>query len=83
MFFVVEMSDTVRIHPWLFNVNQEDSISVELNKKLANKVVLPSTFSELDFVGLLLVSAFISEISDCSISMGKLQVVGQNLPLQA
>lgn len=38
MFFVVEMSDTVRIQPWLFNVNQEDAISVELNKKLANKV---------------------------------------------
>ncbi|XP_077976313.1 DNA-directed RNA polymerase III subunit RPC8-like [Styela clava] len=39
MFFVIEMTDTVKIQPWLFNVNQLDAISVELNKKLANKVV--------------------------------------------
>lgn len=38
MFYVVEMTDTVKIEPWLFNVNRADAISVALNKKLANKV---------------------------------------------
>ncbi|XP_033631113.1 DNA-directed RNA polymerase III subunit RPC8-like [Asterias rubens] len=39
MFLLAEMTDTVRIEPWLFNVPLNDAIAEELNKKLANKVV--------------------------------------------
>ncbi|XP_072028275.1 DNA-directed RNA polymerase III subunit RPC8-like [Amphiura filiformis] len=39
MFLLAEMTDTVRIEPWLFNVKLNDAITEELNKKLANKVV--------------------------------------------
>ena len=38
MFVLAEMTDTVRIEPWLFNVKLNNAISEELNKKLANKV---------------------------------------------
>ena len=40
MFVLAEMTDTVRIEPWLFNVTLNDAITEELNKKLANKVGL-------------------------------------------
>lgn len=33
------MSDTVKIQPWLFNVDLDDAVSVELNRRFANKVV--------------------------------------------
>ena len=33
------MSDTVKIQPWLFNVDLHDAVSVELNRRFANKVV--------------------------------------------
>lgn len=39
MFVLAEMTDTVRIEPWLFNVKLNDAITEELNKKFANKVV--------------------------------------------
>ncbi|XP_077134075.1 DNA-directed RNA polymerase III subunit RPC8 isoform X1 [Ranitomeya variabilis] len=39
MFVLVEMVDTVRTTPWQFERKLNDSISEELNKKLANKVV--------------------------------------------
>ncbi|XP_067875545.1 DNA-directed RNA polymerase III subunit RPC8 isoform X2 [Heterodontus francisci] len=39
MFVLVEMVDTVRIPPWLFERRLNDAIAEELNKKLANKVV--------------------------------------------
>lgn len=39
MFVLVEMKDTVRIPPWLFNVKFNDAIVEALNKKFANKVV--------------------------------------------
>ena len=38
MFLLAEMTDTVRIEPWLFNVKLNNAIAEELNKKLANKV---------------------------------------------
>ena len=38
MFVLAEMTDIVRIEPWLFNVKLNDAITEELNKKLANKV---------------------------------------------
>lgn len=38
MFVVVEMIDTVRIPPWNFHRQLNDTIAEELNKKLANKV---------------------------------------------
>ncbi len=38
MFLLAEMTDTVRIEPWLFNVKLNIAIAEELNKKLANKV---------------------------------------------
>lgn len=38
MFVLVEMKDTVRIPPWLFNVKFNDAIVEALNKKFANKV---------------------------------------------
>ncbi|XP_077979998.1 DNA-directed RNA polymerase III subunit RPC8-like [Glandiceps talaboti] len=39
MFVLAEMTDTVRIKPWQFNIKLNDAIGEELNKKLANKVV--------------------------------------------
>ena len=39
MFSLVELSDTIRIEPWLFNVNQMDAIKLELNRRFCNKVV--------------------------------------------
>ncbi|XP_067672408.1 DNA-directed RNA polymerase III subunit RPC8-like [Haliotis asinina] len=39
MFVLAEMKDTVRLPPWLFNLDQKDAIIETLNKKLANKVV--------------------------------------------
>lgn len=39
MFVLVEMKDTVRIPPWLFNVKFNDAVVEALNKKFANKVV--------------------------------------------
>ncbi|XP_027897501.1 DNA-directed RNA polymerase III subunit RPC8 isoform X2 [Xiphophorus couchianus] len=39
MFVLVEMVDTVRIPPWVFDRQLNDAIAEELNKKLANKVV--------------------------------------------
>ncbi|XP_009862385.2 DNA-directed RNA polymerase III subunit RPC8-like [Ciona intestinalis] len=39
MFILVEMKDTVKVEPWLFNVNLNDAVKVELNRRLANKVV--------------------------------------------
>lgn len=38
MFVLVEMKDTVRIQPWLFNLDVNEAIINELNKKFANKV---------------------------------------------
>ena len=38
MFVLAEMKDTVRIPPWLFNLDTKDAIIETLNKKLANKV---------------------------------------------
>uniref|UniRef100_H2ZJI5 DNA-directed RNA polymerase III subunit RPC8 n=1 Tax=Ciona savignyi TaxID=51511 RepID=H2ZJI5_CIOSA len=39
MFVLVEMKDTVKVEPWLFNVNLADAVKVELNKRFANKVL--------------------------------------------
>lgn len=39
MFVLVEMTDTVRIPPWQFERQLNESIAEELNKKLANKVI--------------------------------------------
>ena len=39
MFVLVEMKDTVRIPPWLFNVKFNDAVVEALNKKFANKVI--------------------------------------------
>ncbi|XP_071131598.1 DNA-directed RNA polymerase III subunit RPC8-like [Mytilus edulis] len=39
MFVLVEMKDTVRIPPWLFNIKFNDAVNEALNKKFANKVV--------------------------------------------
>lgn len=38
MFVLAEMTDTVRIEPWLFHLKLNDAIKFELHKKLANKV---------------------------------------------
>ncbi|KAK5640053.1 hypothetical protein RI129_010864 [Pyrocoelia pectoralis] len=40
MFILVEMKNVTRITPNLFNIKLNDAIASELNKKLANKVVL-------------------------------------------
>jgi DNA-directed RNA polymerase III subunit RPC8 len=39
MFVLVEIKDTVRIPPWLFNVRFNDAVVEALNKKFANKVI--------------------------------------------
>lgn len=39
MFSLVELSDTIRIEPWLFNVNLMDAVKLELNRRFCNKVV--------------------------------------------
>lgn len=38
MFIVSEMRNVVRITPDLFHLNLRDAVTIELNKKLANKV---------------------------------------------
>lgn len=43
MFVLVEMTDTVRIPPWQFERKLNDAITEELNKKLANKVIIRSS----------------------------------------
>ncbi|XP_026276992.1 DNA-directed RNA polymerase III subunit RPC8 [Frankliniella occidentalis] len=40
MFVLAEMKHVIRTPPWKFNVKLTDAIAEELNKKLANKVVL-------------------------------------------
>ncbi|XP_064479009.1 DNA-directed RNA polymerase III subunit RPC8-like [Ornithodoros turicata] len=40
MFVLTHMSDNVRIVPWLFHLNPNDAIAEELNRRLANKVVI-------------------------------------------
>lgn len=40
MFILVEMSNVTRITPDLFNMKLNDAIASELNRKLANKVIL-------------------------------------------
>lgn len=40
MFVLVEMVDTVRIPPWDFHKQLNEAIAEELNKKLANKVLV-------------------------------------------
>lgn len=40
MFILAEMKNVTRITPELFNVNLNDAVAGELNKKLANKVAL-------------------------------------------
>ncbi|XP_023210092.1 DNA-directed RNA polymerase III subunit RPC8-like [Centruroides sculpturatus] len=40
MFVLAEMKDTVRIPPWLFHLEQNIAIEKELNRKLANKVMM-------------------------------------------
>ncbi|KAF7263904.1 RNA polymerase III subunit H [Rhynchophorus ferrugineus] len=40
MFILAEMKNVTRITPELFNVNLNEAVAGELNKKLANKVVL-------------------------------------------
>lgn len=44
MFLLAEMKDTVRIPPWKFNLKLNKAISDELNRKLANKVILLTYF---------------------------------------
>lgn len=39
MFVLVQMKDTVRIPPKLFNLDTMDAIRESLNKKFANKVI--------------------------------------------
>lgn len=39
MFNLVAMTDTVKIPPWLFNVDLCDAVKVELNRRFANKVI--------------------------------------------
>ncbi|XP_062508746.1 DNA-directed RNA polymerase III subunit RPC8-like [Corticium candelabrum] len=39
MFVLVEMKDTVRIKPHLFGLDRTETISTQLNKKFANKVI--------------------------------------------
>lgn len=38
MFVIAEMKNVIRVSPELFNLNLNDVIADELNKKLANKV---------------------------------------------
>ena len=49
MFVLAEMTDIVRIEPWLFNVKLNDAITEELNKKLANKVRIKISVSIVSF----------------------------------
>ena len=44
MFVLVEIKDTVRIPPWLFNVRFNDAVVEALNKKFANKVIFVTFF---------------------------------------
>lgn len=38
MFILVELKDTIRIAPELFNLKLNEAIKDEINRKLANKV---------------------------------------------
>ena len=40
MFILVKIKDTIRIPPNLFHLPLEDAISEELNKRLANRVIV-------------------------------------------
>ena len=39
MFNLVNMTDTVKIPPWLFNVDMCAAVKIELNRRFANKVI--------------------------------------------
>lgn len=38
MFVIAELKDTIRIPPWLFKMKLPETVSDEINRKLANKV---------------------------------------------
>ncbi|CAG2117265.1 unnamed protein product [Medioppia subpectinata] len=40
MYVLVELSDSIRIPPHLFAISQREAISDELNRKLANRVII-------------------------------------------
>lgn len=62
MFVISEMSDSIRIPPWLFRLNPNAAIVDQLNKRLANKVVVN--------VGLCIALFDITRIEDSKILPG-------------
>jgi len=62
MFVLAEMRDLVRVPPWKFNLKINDAVSEEINRKLANKVVVD--------VGLCLSLFDITKIEDSYIYPG-------------
>ncbi|XP_077490494.1 RNA polymerase III subunit H [Amblyomma americanum] len=62
MFVVSEMSDSIRIPPWLFRLNSNEAIVEQLNRRLANKVVIN--------VGLCIALFDITRIEDSKILPG-------------
>ncbi|CAN8007996.1 unnamed protein product, partial [Ixodes pacificus] len=62
MFVISEMSDNIRIPPWLFRLNPNDAIVEQLNRRLANKVVIN--------VGLCIALFDVTKIEDSKILPG-------------
>lgn len=50
MFVLVELKDTIRIAPELFNLKLNEAIKDEINRKLANKVKILCFFFNFDNV---------------------------------
>uniref|UniRef100_L7M3H6 Dna-directed rna polymerase subunit e n=1 Tax=Rhipicephalus pulchellus TaxID=72859 RepID=L7M3H6_RHIPC len=62
MFVISEMSDSIRVPPWLFRVSPNEAIVEQLNRRLANKVVIN--------VGLCIALYDITKIEDSRILPG-------------
>lgn len=62
MFVISEMSDSIRVPPWLFRVSPNEAIVEQLNRRLANKVVID--------VGLCIALYDITKIEDSRILPG-------------
>ncbi|KAL3207958.1 hypothetical protein MRX96_039381 [Rhipicephalus microplus] len=62
MFVISEMSDSIRVPPWLFRVSPNEAIVEQLNRRLANKVVIN--------VGLCIALFDITKIEDSRILPG-------------
>ena len=50
MFVLAEIKDTIRLPPVKFGLNLQEAITNELNKKLANKVLMKLVYGLFNYI---------------------------------